>query len=166
VERVLYGTIALSVASYAGGEWLRFRGGPAGAARVLWTLAAFLSLSHAAAAFHTRHGWSHAAAYRDTAAQTAALTGLDWGGGLWINYLFLAIWIADAFWWWWSPRSYRSPSSTLTSLITGFFLFMFLNGAVVFADGMMRVLGAAAVLVVAWAWYSCRVVDGEGHPRE
>jgi hypothetical protein len=159
VEGVLFGTIAASIASYTGAEWLRFRGGATrqGTARALWTLAAVLCLVHAAAAFHWRHHWSHAAAYEDTAAQTAALTGLEWGGGLWINYLFLVLWIADAGWWWWSPRSYRSSGSLLTSVVTGFFLFMFLNGAVIFADGMMQILGIAAVLVVAWAWYKNRL---------
>jgi hypothetical protein len=99
------------------------------------------------------HAWSHRAALIDTARQTAAMTGIDWGGGLWVNYAFLLIWIVDAAWWWAAPAGYRRRPRALRHSLLAFFIFMFVNGAIVFAHGAMRMLGAAAVAAVGWTWY-------------
>jgi hypothetical protein len=40
--------------------------------------------------------------------------------------------------------------------VHGFIFFIILNGAVIFADGWARVLGAAATLLVALAWLQRR----------
>ena len=55
-----------------------------------------LLLAHFALAFHLRYGWSQAAAVRETARQTAETFGLDWGGGVFVNYLFAIVWTIDA----------------------------------------------------------------------
>src|SRR5687768_15263236 len=54
--------------------------------RWLWTIACLALLAHVTCAFAFYHQWSHAAAYRHTAEQTAAMTGMNWGGGLYFNY--------------------------------------------------------------------------------
>jgi hypothetical protein len=123
------------------------------AARAIWTAGVLLLGAHTLAAFHVVHGWSHQAAAAETARQTAALTGIDWGGGIFVNYAFLAVWAADAGWWWASPDSYRMRSRTIETAVFLFFVFMFVNGAIVFAHGAMRVLGVAAVTIVLWSWY-------------
>jgi hypothetical protein len=64
--------------------------------------------------------------------------------------------ILEVAWWWLSPRRYRARPHIVTVLVAGFFLFMFLNGSVLFAGGAMRVLGAIAVITVATAWYAGR----------
>src|SRR5689334_13509938 len=69
-------------------------------ARLTWTLGCALFLAHVAAAFGFFHGWSHAHAYAETARQTRDRFGLDWGGGLYFNYLFTVLWVADAAYWW------------------------------------------------------------------
>jgi hypothetical protein len=151
------GTIWLSLLAWAGGEWARCsRGGPAAAGRSAWTVGALAAIAHSAAAFHFRHGWSHKAALVETARQTAAVTGLDWGGGLYVNYLFLAVWTADAAWWWLRPETFDRRPRALDRVVRAFLLFMFLNGAVVFARGPMVAVGAAAVLAVLAAWYRGR----------
>jgi hypothetical protein len=151
-------TIASATVAYSLAEWLRLRGTVAERRiRLLWTAAALLTVAHAAAAFHGRHNWSHAAAYRDTAVQTAAVTGLHWGGGLFVNYAFLLVWTADVAWSWLSPHSYRRRPAILSAGIHAFVFFMFANGAVVFATGPIRLLGLAAMLAVAWAWYGRRI---------
>jgi hypothetical protein len=66
----------------------------------IWTVGCVIYLLHVAAAFHFVHGWSHAAAWRQTAQQTADLTGWNWGGGLWINYAFTLWWPLDVAWSW------------------------------------------------------------------
>lgn len=150
--------ISASVAAYAGAEylWYRHRRDGFRIRAVLWTAAAALCILHAALAFHVRHDWSHEAAVRQTAAQTAALTGLDWGGGVFVNYAFLALWAADIAWLWGSPTSYLRRPAVVNGLVSAFFLFVIFNGAVVFAGGPARVVGVAATAAVVWAWWRGR----------
>ncbi len=151
-------TIALAIVAWAAAEWLKRRGPRRSdsAARAVWTAGALLLGLHTLAAFHVVHRWSHQAAADETARQTAALTGLSWSGGLFVNYAFLAVWAADAVWWWTAPASYRGRPSAVQTAVFVFFVFMFVNGAIVFADGAMRVLGVVAVTVVLWSWYRSR----------
>src|SRR5262245_37630085 len=90
-------------------------------ARAAWTAACALYLAHVAAAFHFYHGWSHEAAYDETARRTAELMGTGWGGGLYFNYVFTIIWIADAIWWWRGLRLYRTRAPWITSAVHVFF---------------------------------------------
>ena len=55
-------------------------------------------------------------------------------------------------------KDYAAATVTLFVAV-GFFAFMFLNAAVVFAHGAMRLVGALALLAVAWSWY--RRPEGE-----
>lgn len=144
----VFGTIAGATAAWAIAECRR--------SRAFWTVGAVLSVIHALAAFEVFHAWSHEAALVATARGTAAVTGVGWGGGLYVNYAFLAIWMADAVWWWLSPHSYVTRPAAASVFVRGFLFFMFLNGAVVFADGWMRVLGIAAIAAVLVAWYRRR----------
>ena len=84
------------------------------------------------------------------------MTGLDWGGGLYVNYAFLVLWGADVVWLWSSPRSYLRRPAVVSTAVSASALFMFINGAVVFVRGPARVLGAIAVTVVMWAWWRGR----------
>jgi hypothetical protein len=156
--RLVQVTAALSIVAWATAEWLKRRGAHDRdrAARVLWTASVLLLGAHTLAAFHFIHGWSHRAAAAETARQTAALTGIDWGGGVFVNYAFLSVWVADAAWWWVAPASHRRRSHAIETALSLFFVFMFVNGAIVFAHGAMRVLGVAAVTVVLWSWYRSR----------
>jgi hypothetical protein len=147
-------TMAVAIAAWAAVE-CRLAGRPASTAgwpRVLWAVGAAAALAHAAAAFEAFYGWSHATAVAATARQTAELVGFDWGGGLYLNYVFLSVWTGDAAWWCLRPRSYTSRRVAVSAVIRGFLFFMFLNGAVVFADGWMRALGAAATAAVTVTW--------------
>jgi hypothetical protein len=153
-ESLTRATIVAATLSYGCAEWLRFRRPAAWrAARVAWTAGALLAVAHAAAAFHFRHGWSHRSALSSTASQTAALTGLEWGGGLYVNYAFLTLWAADATCWWRNPSAYAALPSSVSTARAFAFLFVFFNGAVVFAHGPTRLLGLACTALAAFAWY-------------
>jgi hypothetical protein len=155
-ELLLRGTAWLSLLAWAGSEWARTRGGSAASvrrARVLFTTGGALLLVHALVALHTRHGWSQAAALRDTARQTEAVTGLAVGAGLFVNYGFVLLWLAEIAWWWRSPGRYVRRARAVDRAVRGFFLFMFANGAFVFVRGPARWLGAAVLIVVLAAWY-------------
>ena len=65
-----------------------------------WTVGCGLLVIHVLIAFATVHGWSHRAAFDHTAVRTEEVTGIDWGGGLFFNYAFTLIWIADVAAWW------------------------------------------------------------------
>src|SRR5262245_61035199 len=103
-------------------------------ARLAWTVACVALLAHIACAFQFVHGWSQEHAYRETARQTAAVFGLNWGGGLYVNYVFAACWIADVAWWWRGLDSYRRRPRILSAAWQGFLIFMFFNATVVFGS--------------------------------
>src|SRR5437016_5284995 len=106
-EWLTKGTIWLALCFYGmGAAGLLASGHPArlNRARWTWTFACTLFLAHVICAFSYYHAWSHAAAYRETARQTAELTGWQWGGGLYLNYLVALVWLADVLWWWLAPE--------------------------------------------------------------
>ena len=115
--------------------------------------ACLLYVAHVVAAFQLRYDWSHAAAYAHTAAQSAATVGLDWGAGIFLNYAFTVLWLAEVAWWWVAPKSYETRPSGVDLAVRAIFLVMIVNGAVVFVPGVTRWLGAvlAAALLIACA---------------
>lgn len=120
--------------------------------RWLWTVACGLLWIHVACAFQFEHHWSHQAAYRQTARETAAVTGLDWGGGLWINYALMLLWAGDVAWWWVSPRSFVTRPAVLNWLWLGFLCFITFNATIVFKTGMLRWWGIATTIALLVLW--------------
>ncbi len=151
---LLYTTIWLAVVAWAATEVLRRVGRARPAARLVWTAGAALLAVHTAIAFHSRHAWSHDAAYASTSIQSEALTGVAAGWGLYLNYGFILLWLADAVWWWAAPAAYERRSRAADRALFAFFLFMMVNGAVVFAMSRMRWLSvlcvAAALAARVW----------------
>jgi hypothetical protein len=107
---------------------------------------------HVAFAFQVHYGWSHATALRETAAQTEVMTGVRTGSGLYVNYLFGLVWLAEVSWWACGETSYLTRPRWVELAVRAFFLFMILNGAVVFVDGPQRWIGLALVAVLLYAW--------------
>jgi hypothetical protein len=121
-------------------------------ARTAWTLGCAFFLIHVISAFSFFHHWSHAEASRETARQTAALTGWHWGGGIYFNYVFAAAWLGDVLWWWLAPQSFARRPTWLSATWHGFFFFMVFNGAIVFGHGPVRILGVLICLVLVALW--------------
>ena len=141
----MFGAIAAGVVCWALGE--------ARQSRSWWTAGAVLTVIHSIAAFGVFYGWSHETARRLTAQQTATLTGVDFAGGIYVNYLFLLVWLGDAAWWWGSPHTYAMRPGALSLAIRGFIFFVIVNGAVIFADGLARLVGIASTSLVLAAWF-------------
>lgn len=120
-------------------------------ARVSWTAGCLAFMLHMVCAFQFYHQWSHRAAYEATARQTAAVVSLDWGGGLYANYVFAALWAVDACWWWCSPERYPARPIGIEWAVQGFLGFMAFNATVVFGAGAIRWIGLAACLFLAAA---------------
>lgn len=155
-ELALHGTVWLALTAWATTEVMGQ--GPQGKRasildwRWLWSLGAFALTVHFALAMQLRHGWSHAAAVADTARQTEAKFGLNWGGGVWFNYAMVALWLVDAVWAWVSPAR-RADVRAWQWSVRGYFLFMWFNGAVVFPTGPVRWFGLIACGAVVWSWW-------------
>jgi hypothetical protein len=152
-ELLTRGTACLTVVSYTLGlvlraaargrwSWLNY-------ARWTWTGGFAVLLLHVVCAFHFYHDWSHEAAYRATARQTAAVTGLVWGGGLYVNYLFVLVWGADVCWWWCRPGGYQGRCRCIEWTVQGFLAFILFNATVVFGAGPARWLGLAVAVLLA-----------------
>lgn len=159
-------TVLLALAGYFAGAGLaatatsheRLTGGRGKRARAAWTIGCLLYLAHVACAFAFYHDWSHAAAYRHTAERTAALVGWRWGGGLYFNDGFTAVWLLDAAWWWLSPLARVNRPRWLSVAIHGFLWFMVANATIVFATGPAYWFGVAGCgsLLVIWSCYGGR----------
>ena len=123
-------------------------------ARWAWSVGCAVFLTHVYCAFQFYHSWSHAAAFRDTARQTAETLGWNWGGGLFVSYAFTAAWILDVGCWWWQGlASYLHRPKSLMMIWHGFFFFIVFNGTVIFEEGAVRGLGlmlCSSLLFLGW----------------
>jgi hypothetical protein len=155
-DAALYTTIWLSLILFVAGEAGRRT---SSGARVglrspwaLWTVGAFLCAAHMALAMGLRHGWSHSAAMRATAAQTEAVYGIAWGGGVFVNYAFAIAWLAEALWWRWSPTRGIGSTGWARPVRRAFYLLILINAAIVFVPPDRRPFGVALIAALLWAW--------------
>jgi hypothetical protein len=117
-----------------------------------WTAGAVLCAAHMAMAMALRHGWSQQAAAAATARQTARVYGIDWAGGLYVNYAFLVVWIAEAVWWGLSPAHYAVRNAAVTWTLRSFYFVVIFNGVVIFAGPPGRIAGVLLVAGLVWTW--------------
>ena len=96
-EWLTRGTVWLALLLYVAAEVAATRRDLRGfkGARWLNTAGLVVFLGHIASAFQHYHQWSHTVAYAETAEQTKEFVGWNWGGGLYLNYLFTLIWLGD-----------------------------------------------------------------------
>ncbi len=117
-----------------------------------WTLGAVLCALHMTIALGVRHGWSHTAAAAEIARRTGEVYGWAWGGGLYVNYLFAARWLAEACAWRLAPQTHARRPRGLVWLLRGFDLVVFVNAAIVFASPAGRIAGVPLVAALLWTW--------------
>jgi hypothetical protein len=148
----VYVTIWLALWLFAAGEWGRGRT----PSRIGWpwhtsAVGLGLALVHTVLAFDVVHGWSHDDAVLNTAVQTAAVYGVAFGGGVYVNYFFFLVWLADLAWWRRDAGVHRRSRVIAVSLEV-FYLVIIVNAAVIFAAGWRQAAGALLVLVLLAAW--------------
>jgi hypothetical protein len=119
-------------------------------ARIVWTLGCLSLIAHVACAYNYYHSWSYDSSLKETARQTAEVYGINWGGGLFINFFVIFIWIADAIWWWTGLEKYRKRSKAITLTLHSFLFFIFFNATVVFVKGPLRWIGLCTAIVVLY----------------
>lgn len=146
-------TVRLALALYVLALILRWSAGgrrsSLSAARIAWTAGCGMFLLHVGCAFQFYHHWSHADAYAVTARRTAAAIGWDSGGGLYANYAFAVVWLADVLMWWRGLEGYETRPRLLVGVVQIFLFFMFFNATVVFAEGVVRWVSAGVCLLLA-----------------
>lgn len=136
-------TIRVSVACYVVSVTARLHGRHRIATRpivMLWVTGCVFYLVHMLLAFHAFHDWSHRDATRFTAEETYRMTGIRRGDGIWVNYLFAVVWIADCFRLDNSRRRFVATSRRVDAAITIFFALMMFSATVVFGPPLYRVL--------------------------
>ncbi|HEY6402947.1 MAG TPA: hypothetical protein VI479_16130 [Blastocatellia bacterium] len=151
-------TIWLALAGYAIGvsAYLLSRGRRSwdAVARAAWALGCASIIAHVAFAYHFYHNWSQASVYRETARQTAEVTGLDWGGGVFFNYALVIGWIMDAVYWRFRGLdAYRNRPPWLATPWQFFLFFIVFNATVVFKTGALRWIGLGLCLWLAFITY-------------
>ena len=117
--------------------------------RALWTLGALLAVVHVLSAFHVYHHWSHADAVAATARETQEVVGIAVGLGVYFNYLFVLLWLADVGLWWKLGAAYNERPRWWAWLVHGYLLFIAINGAIVFESGPTRWGGIVACVLLA-----------------
>ena len=149
----LYASIWIALAAFVAGEAGKRRRPIPGWAWPVWLAGALLCVLHIGIALGHHHHWNHAAAVTETARQTAAVYGLAWGGGVYVNYVFAAVWLAELWYWRTRPAGYFERSPILLWGVRAFFFIIVFNAAVVFAAPRTRVAGVVltAALLLIWA---------------
>jgi hypothetical protein len=151
-------TMIAATGLWAVGEVLMRRSAPADRlARLAWTMGAGLALVHVILAFEVAYAWDHEAAVRDTVRQAEDLFGWGPRSGIYVNYVFIAAWLADIVWWWIGPVSRAQRPRSIELARFAFFSFMFLNGAVLFAAGAGRFIGIVALAAALLSTASSRL---------
>lgn len=135
-------------------------------ARWVWTIAVISLLIHVGCAYHFYHGWSQESAYQETARQTALVTGLQWGGGLYINYFLIGFWIIDVGLWWRGLEQYRRRSATLSVIWQAFLIFVIFNATVVFKTGALRFIGLILCGILCLVWLFEAIKTSRQQPTE
>jgi hypothetical protein len=105
-------------------------------ARAWWVAGWGFALVHTVVVFQLFE-WSHAAAVAHTE------RGSGFGAGVYVNYLFLAVWTADVVWLCTAPRSYQRRPRWVAAAVHGFLAFVVFNAAVVYGTGFPRWFAAA-----------------------
>jgi hypothetical protein len=116
--------------------------------RLAWTLGFVLFVAHVVAAFHFHHHWSHAAALAETARQTRDQIGLEFGVGLYFNYLCMFVWALDLAWIWIAKTGLQRRYRWLRLTWIVYLIFIAFNGVAVFKDGWMRFGGITALSLI------------------
>lgn len=153
----LYATIWLSLACLLVGEVVRRHDrrtpAPAGWGAACSAAGVVLAAIHTLIAVGVTYDWDHSRAVEATAQRAAAVYGAAWPGSLYVNYAFLAWWLADTCWWWRAPRKFVLRPAPIEWLWRVAAFTMVVNGAVVFASPAGRLAGvplAAGLLLVWW----------------
>jgi hypothetical protein len=152
----VYVTVWLSLAGLLLGELGRRRqrhsGVPPRGAQLASAAGVALGVIHTILALAVVYNWDHARAVTVAAHRAEAVYRVAWSGSLYANYLFLAWWAADMFWWLRSPSSFITRPLVIEWAWRLLVTTMVANAAVVFARPSARFAGALLLAGLFAAW--------------
>jgi hypothetical protein len=107
------------------------------------------------------HNWSHRTAFD----HTERVSGF--GPGIFVNYLFVAVWVTDVIWAWADLNSYLNRPAWVNWCVIGFMGFVVFNAAVVFGSGSQR-WASLTFLLIPWLllWWDRRYWRNRPHIAE
>ena len=117
-----------------------------------WTIAWCCYCAHVLLAFHFVHDWSHYVAWQHTADETARVTGIRRGDGVWVNYAFTLAWLADVIRIWAYRTRPQAAASKLSFAFQAAFAFIVFNATVVFGPPIYRYLAVPVAGGLFWIW--------------
>jgi hypothetical protein len=129
---------------------------PANWAWWIWLAGAVLCAVHMTIAMGAHYGWDHERAVHETAVRAATVYGFAWRGGLYVNYLFLLVWIGEIAWWTLSPQSYATRPAAIRHTLWIFYVIIVFNAVVVFATAPGRIAGVILTSLLIAAWWRDR----------
>ena len=153
-ESLIRSTAGLFVACYVGRLLMDSAGSQKSssrhAARLVWSLGCLIFWLHVLSAFQFLHGWSLAAAYEHVRQRTLLETGWNSGIGLYFNFLFGLLWLADVLLWWsWN----NWPANRIAFwCIQSVFAFMMIQATVFFGPDYWKAVFVAVLVLLL----SCR----------
>jgi hypothetical protein len=118
----------------------------------LATAGCVVYLMHLVAAFSLVHDWSHDRASEQTARETRAVTGIDWGGGVWFNYVFTLLWPVNVVREWWERSTGRRWKRWTVVALEAYLAFIVVNATLVFGSSWWWGVYAAAGVWMAVKW--------------
>lgn len=153
----LYATIWAAMTLFVAGVHQRTPGSPlARWAWWIWLAGAVLCAIHMTIAMGGHYHWDHERAVRETAVRAATVYGFAWRGGLYVNYLFLLVWIGEIAWWRISPQSYATRPAAIRHTLWIFYIIIIFNAVVVFATTPGRIAGVILTSLLIAAWWRDR----------
>jgi hypothetical protein len=114
-------------------------------ARWAWTLGCAVYLVHVVFAFQFLHHWSHTAAVEHSARRTFEVVGFEFGSGIYVNYAFTLLWVADVILWWRRSLIGKPIAPAYYWAVHAVFGFMMFNATVVFGPAFWKWIAVAAL---------------------
>jgi len=154
-EQLMLWTVRASVGCYVAAlwRWLFFTGNDDRIYARCWFISWVLCVIHVICAFHFRHQWNHDKAIQHTAEMTENVVGISWGGGLYINYVFLVCWGCSAIPGLVGKALTPRATSWLTTGLHLFVAFMMFNATAIFGPAWWWIPTLSLIAAVTSRWW-------------
>lgn len=139
------------VGSFARGRGVKDSGGMRDAVYgYAWLLGSLMIAIHILASYGLAHGWSHAAAIEATADESERVTGIRAGWGVYVNFVFAAVWMGYSIAM--TTRKRRWPA--VDQAVFWFTAAIVFSATIVFEAGAVRWLSIAGFtgLIISSLW--------------
>ncbi|WP_372721454.1 hypothetical protein [Novipirellula sp.] len=115
-----------------------------------WLLGSLMIVLHILASYGLAYSWSHAAAIEATADESERVTGIRAGWGVYVNFLFAAVWMGYSIAM--TTRKRRWPA--VDHAVFWFTAAIIVSATIVFEAGAVRWLSIAAFtgLIISTLW--------------